>query len=228
MFLSSYVFRDRSKVMGDLALDLGRYNQFEEIPVPNMTTTMLALQFGLRDEIMTSAIYARISNGIITLMKDIAPELISAYTEKNNSRHPFNYAGMYKFLDSNEKLLAQAKMERSDSVLIRDEYLNAIKLIRIGVILQDYIHSRRNLSLDEERSKLLAIQAGLKDYLAENHRLWLLRNKPGGYDRSILVLKSLSNQVGKRLAALGGSSFSRGLNRFLEKIVTAGAVLYLK
>jgi hexosaminidase len=227
-FLSSYVFRDKTLIMGDLALNLGRYNRFEEIPVPNMTTTMLALQFGLRDEIMINAIYGKISAGIIALMGDIAPEMVTAYEEKNTNRHPFDYKGMYEFLNSNEKLLSQVEIQSSDSLLLRDEYRNALKLIRTGVNLQDYIHNRRNFSLAEEKSELLAIQAGLQNYLAENQRLWLARNKPGGYQRSTAALNNLLQQIEKKLNLLEKSFFSRGLNRIFEKIVTAGMVLYLK
>jgi len=65
-------------------------------------------------------------------------------------------------------------------------------------------------------------------YLSENRRLWLLRNKPGGYDLSVLSLNNLMQQFNDRQLLLNKSSLSRGWNRFLEKIGTAGAVLYLK
>ena len=76
------------------------------------------------------------------------------------------------------------------------------------------------------RSK--TIQELGREYLDENHRLWLLRNNPGGYERSIAALNSLMQQVDKHLILLNKPAFIRGLNRFLEKIATAGAVLYLR
>ncbi len=79
-FLSSYVFRDKSSVMGDLVLDLGRYNRYEEFPLFNMTTTLLSFQFGLRDKILVSAIFDKMIRGIGDVMKDIAPEMISVLT----------------------------------------------------------------------------------------------------------------------------------------------------
>jgi hexosaminidase len=60
-FLNNYVFKDKSAVMGDLVLDLGRYSRYEEIPVPNMTTTLMSFQFGLRDKILINAIFNKMT-----------------------------------------------------------------------------------------------------------------------------------------------------------------------
>ena len=228
MFLNSYVFRDKSSIMGDLCLDMGRYNRYEGVPLFNMTTTMLSLEFGLRDRIMINAIYEKLMNGIGDLMKDIAPEMIAALKEKSDSRHQFDYAGLQKFLDSEAALLHNVRITTSDSLLIRDEYLNAIKLIRLGAGLQNYIQFRGQFSNDEERSLLKTMKDSGKQYLDENHRLWLLRDKPGGYDRSTAVLNTLLYQIDTRLELLDKSVISRGWNRFLEKLGTAGAVLYLR
>ena len=146
-YLNSYVFRDESSLMGDLALNLGRYNKYEEFPLFNMTTTMLSLQLGLRDRIMISAIFEKVINGISDLMKDIAPEMISVLKENFENRHSFDYDGLNKFLDSKVTLLTRVKINSADSLLIRDEYHNSIRLIRLGAGLQSYIHFRGNLDL---------------------------------------------------------------------------------
>jgi hexosaminidase len=227
-FLNSYVFRDKSSTMGNLALDMGRYNRYEGLPLFNMTTTMLSLEFGLRDKLMINAIFEKLMKGIGDLMKDIAPEMVTALKEKSDSRQPFDYSGLQKFLDSEEALLRNVRITTNDSSLIRDEYLNAIKLIRLGAGLQKYIQFRGQLSDDEQKSLLKPMKDMGKEYLAENHRLWLLRNKPGGYDRSTSVLNTLLYQIDTRLELLDKSFISRGWNRFLEKLGTAGAVLYMR
>jgi len=227
-FLNSYVFRDKNSVMGDMVLDMGRYNMFEEFPLFNMTTTMLSFQFGLRDKIMVSSIFEKVISGISDLMKDLAPELITNFKNSYNNRHSFDYQGLQKFLDSKEALLAGARITTSDSLIIRDEYINAIRLIKVGSGLKRYIDFRQNLTLEEEKAQLQDIRKLGSRYLEENKRLWLLRNKSGGYDRSTLMLNTLLQQVDNRLLLLNKSSLSRGLNRFLEKIGTAGAALYLK
>ena len=227
-FLSSYVFRDQSNIMGDLVLDMGRYNRYEEIPLFNMTTTMLSLQFGLRDKIMISAIFEKVMKGIQVMMKDLAPEMTTAFREKFDNRHPFDYQGLNKFLDSEEALLNQVKIKSADSLLIRDEYHNAIRLIRLGAGLQSYTQFRENIGRDEEKSQLQNLKVSGRQYLIENHRLWMLRDKPGGYETSVAALQSLLQQIDERLLLLNKSALARGLNRLLEKLGTAGAVLYIK
>jgi hexosaminidase len=227
-FLNSYVFMDKNSVMGDFVLDLGRYNKFEEFPLFNMTTTMLSFQFGLRDRILISSIFDKVISGIGDMMKDIAPELIAAFRSSYENRRSFDYKGLQEFIGSKEASLGRSRITTSDSLIIRDEYMNAMRLIKIGSGLKRYIDYRNDMTLDEEKSQLHEIRDLGMLYLAENKRLWLLRNKPGGYNRSTLLLSTLFQQIDERLLLLNKSSVSRGLNRFLEKIGTAGAVLYLR
>jgi len=226
-FLNNYVFNDESSLMGGLVLDLGRYNMFEEVPMINMTTTMMSLQFGMRDKIMTAAILDKVMKGISDLMKDLAPEMVIDLKKKFDERHPFDYKGLQSFLDAKEAILKKVRIKTDDSLLIRDEYMNAIRLIRLGAGLQSYICFRSKLDRDEEKLQLKTLRQTGKKYLGENHRLWLLRNKPGGYDRSTALLNLLIQQIDDRLILLDKSVFTREWNRFLEKIGTAGAVLYL-
>jgi hexosaminidase len=227
-FLNSYVFRDKNSVMGDLVLDLGRYNRFEEFPLLNMTTTMLSFQFGLRDKIMISSIFEKVLSGITVMMKDIAPEMISTLKNNYENRRSFDYKGLQEFISSKETLLAGEGMTTPDSLIIRDEYANALRLIRLGSGLKQYIKFRQTMSPDEEKSQLHKIKELCMHYLDENKRLWMLRNMPGGYDRSTLMLNTLLQQVDDRLLILDKSSVSRWVNRFLEKIGTAGIVVYMQ
>ena len=166
-------------------------------------------------------------NGINDLMKDLAPEMVIDLKNKFDERHPFDYKGLQSFLDSKEAILKKVRIKTADSLLIRDEYMNAIRLIRLGAGLQSYICFRSKLDPDDEKMELKTLKETGKKYLEENHRLWSIRNKPGGYDRSTAVLNLLLKQINDRLLLLDKSVFARGWNRFLEKIGTAGAVLYL-
>ena len=227
-FLNSYLFRDESSLMGNLALNLGRYNRYEEFPLFNMTTTMLSLQLGLRDKVMISAIFEKVIKGVSDLMKDIAPEMISLLKKDYENRHSFDYDGLNKFLDSEDALLTKVKIKSADSLLIRDEYLNSIRLIRLGAGLKSYTHFRSSLDLAQEKSQLKILKELGTQYLDENRRLWMLRNKPGGYELSIAVLNSLMLQIDNRLILLDENSIRRSFNRFLEKVGTAGVVIYLR
>jgi hypothetical protein len=227
-FLNAYVFRDGNSFMGDIALDLGRYCRFEEIPMLNMTTTQMALQFGMRDKVLISEIFEKVIAGISDLTKDLAPEMSAIFNEKYENRQAFDYTGLQKFLDSEEAMLNKSKLETSDSLQVKAEYLNAIRLIKFGAALQRYVDFRESMNLAEQKATLKSMNDMGKQYLDENRRLWMLRNKPGGYDTSTLALNSLMSQIDNRIKLLDKSFLARGLNRFLEKIGSAGAVLYLK
>jgi hypothetical protein len=227
-FLNHYLFRDSTKIMGDLVLDMGRYNRFEEIILPNMTRTMLALQFGLRDRVMADVIFSKILKELFVMMEDLAPEMVDVYKEKLQDVYTFDYSGLYQFLDNQEALLAQASLQIPEGQLIRDEYRNAMRLIRLGAGLQHYINTRHNLQRKEEIVLLQHLQELTRTYLDENKRLWLLRNKSGGYARSSAALESLQDQIEKRLALFDKSFITRGIHRFFEKITAAGAALYFR
>jgi hypothetical protein len=227
-FLNNYIFKDSRLIMGDLVLDLGRYNTYEEIPLINMTSTMMSLQFGLQDEVMLNALYDKLITGLTELMKDLIPELAGDYKIKYKNRQSFDFSGMFAFLDEKEALLNNADMKVKDSLLIKSEYLNALRLIRTGVNLQFYIKNRKNLNGTEEKVLLLKIQSTLKQYLSENERLWNLRNSTGGYRRSIKALENLSTQIENQLGMLEKPFYIRGLKNIKERLVTAAAVLYFK
>jgi hypothetical protein len=111
--------------------------------------------------------------------------------------------------------------------VITDEYKNAIRLIRIGTELQQYIEDRSEMNSKEQITLLTSVNTGLNVYLKENHRLWLLRNKPGGYERSVTALNKLQTQIDERVELLNKSWVSRLFGRFMEKIKTAAAVIYI-
>jgi hypothetical protein len=154
--------------------------------------------------------------------------MIAVFNDNYSNRHQFDYQGLQKFIDSKELLLQKTKIRSADSLLIRDEYENALRLIRLGAGLQSYMDFRGKMSISEQKTQLKSLNDIGVRYLDENKRLWLLRNKPGGYDRSTALLNTLMNQVDERILLLEKSSLARGFNRVLERAGTAGAVLYLR
>ncbi len=227
-FLDSFVFRDKSKTMGNLVLDLGRYCNYEEFLMFNMTSTMVSFQFGLRDKLMADAIFGKMIKELSGLMGDIAPDVISDFKKRYNSRKEYDYQGLMKFLDSKESLLKKAEVSSADSSIIKDEYLNAIKLVRLGADLKEIICNKDSYSHEVQGQKLGVMRDLCTQYLQENKRLWLLRNKPGGYDRSTASLTGLILQIDKQIQLINGPAPARWLNRFLERTGTAGAALYMK
>ena len=223
-FLSSYVFRDKNSLMGNLVLELGRYCSFEEKPVVNMTTTFMSFQLGLRDRLAIDAIYSMINKSVFKVMNDHAPEMTDYYKNKMTNRHLFDYEGLNRFLDEKEANLLKCQLNTVDGQIIKDEYINTIHLIRTGAMLQYYIENRAGMDTETEKSSLLSIKESCIKYLDENQRLWNLRNKPGGYERSIQPLKVLINQIDNRLSVLGKPWSLWLTDGFFNKLKTAGIV----
>ena len=94
-------------------------------------------------------------------------------------------------------------------------------------MLQYYIEKRAGMDAETEKSTLLSIKESCITYLDENQRLWKLRNKPGGYERSIKPLRNLINQIDNRLSVLGKPWSVWLTDGFFNKLKTAGIVMLL-
>ena len=227
-FLDTYVFRDVESKMAGFSLNMGRYNHFEEFMMFNMTTTMMSFQLGIQDKVMVDAVFEKIMNGITGMMKDLAPELIDTVLNRYNSRINYDYAGLNAYLDQQLAVLDKVKMEVQDSSLIKDEYRNAITLIRLGSELKLYIQQKDDMPVASRVEKLEKMNRLCSLYLGENNRLWMIRNKPGGYDTSVAFLTSLQKGIAKQMELMKRPAFTRSLDRFLEKLSSAGIAIYLK
>jgi hexosaminidase len=227
-FLDSYIFRDSSSRMAGFALNMGRYNHFEEFAMFNMTTTMMSFQLGIQDKVMVDAVFEKIMSGITGMMKDLAPELIDTVWNRYNNRINYDYTGLNAFLDHQLSVLDKAGMKMKDGELIKDEYRNAITLIRLGAELKLYILKKNSMTVSARKEELEKMNRLCSLYLGENKRLWMLRNKPGGYETSIVSLTNLRKGIAQQMELLEKPAFTRGLNRFLEKISSAGIAVYMK
>jgi hexosaminidase len=227
-FLDTYIFRDSESKMAGFALNIGRYNHFEEFMMFNMTTTMMSFQLGIQDKVMVDAVFEKVMNGITGLMKDLAPELIDTVWNRYSSRINYDYTGLNVFLDKQLAVLGNVKMQIKDSALIKDEYRNAIILIRLGAELKQYIQKKNNMTVAAQMEQLNKMNRLCSAYLSENQRLWMTRNKPGEYDKSVAALTSLQNGILQRMTLLKKPAFKRGLKRFFEKLSSAGTALYMK
>lgn len=226
-FLNSYVFCDPSGIMGELALELGDYQRFEEFPMVNMTTTMMAFQLGLRDKVIIDAFGNKMIKGLRELAGSISPESMDELERNYKQRHQYDFEGMKTFLANGEMALSKASPSCPDSTLVKAEYFNAIRLVRLGCDLKEFITKRNDLKIAEQREKLIALRDTCRAYLDENQRLWLERNKPGGYVRSTSSLVGLINQIDEQLKMTEKPALVRIVKKFFERGATAAIALYL-
>ncbi|HVN56937.1 MAG TPA: glycoside hydrolase family 20 zincin-like fold domain-containing protein [Bacteroidales bacterium] len=226
-FMSSYLFRDEAGIMGRLAYRLGEYSRYEEKPAMSMTYSMLIFQTGLGDRVLANTVYEKMIESVSSLMMLSIPEFVNTFKEKVSNRPAFNFPGMYSLIDSAGILLGNVRMKGPDSLLIKDEYRNALRLLRLSTDLQFFVMKRDSLPEVKQKELLTGMKENCIKYLDENKRLWALRDKPGGYESSVAMLEKLMNDVNKHLVQLEKSSVPRKFDRLIEKLTASAASVYI-
>lgn len=226
-YLSKAVFKDQSDAMGEIVLELGRYNQFEEYPMVSMTTTSMAYRFGIMDKNMLDAIKTTMQTGIFELLP-LDKEMKDKMMKRFANAQIYNAEAIENFVAQLEKKLVQTHLNRPDSTLILDEYRNAIRMIRLGAKLKYYNNYQRQQTLEENKALLNEMKLLCEQVTAEHKRLWLIRNKPGRLDLSSTPLKTLQTQIDVQLRTLKKNGVSRWISSSLDKVKSAAAMLYLK
>lgn len=226
-FLSKMVFKDNSGIMGNLVLDMGRYNRFEEYQMLNMTTTMMAYMFGIIDKLMMEAIQAKLQDGLFDFI-GYDHELAEKVRARFKEPAPYDYQSVIEYTSALRDRLSETKMDRPDAQLIMDEYTNAVRMIHLGALTKKYILYRRENSPAENIDILQQIRS-LSDTVTEEHRrLWLARNREGGLDRSLELIRQLQKQTDRELRLMQRNSLTRFIAMTGEKIKAAAASVYIR
>ena len=226
-YLSRIIFQDSTNRVGDIFLNLGRYSQFEEFPMVSGTMTSFGYRFGIMDKMMTDAIFKKFQQGISELVPSEGEGKKTLFEQFNHPR-VYNYSVIKHWVDSLEMDLGETRLKCPDKTLILDEYKNAIRMIKLGADLKEYNNYHLQRSDSENKNLLTEMKTLCQTILNEHKRLWMSRNKPGGYETSTDSFIKLQGQVDENLALLNQNGLVRGLNRTKEKLITAAAVLFLK
>ncbi len=145
--LDAHIFRDRAGVMGRLAYALGNVHQAIDKHRPNATYLFWRLLAGPERE--------KEFDGIDAAQWMAAREAIESVIAP----------------------LDDARMDRPDAALIRDEFRNAAAMLRHAC--------RRGLwKPDPSAESPIALTAEMAGIIGEHRRLWLKRNRPGGMEDS--------------------------------------------
>ena len=226
-YLSKVVFRDSSGTMGNLVMNLGRYNQFEEYPMLAMTTSNLATRLGMVDPVMFKAIMVRMREGIF--------ELATFDSVTNNALHhmfanpkPYRSEAALRYMTALETQLEKVNLEGEQGSLIVEEYKNNIRMVKLAVLLKHFILYSHEQDDENNRSMLMDMKLLCTTIIPEHERLWMMRNKRSGYRGSIEGFEKLQADIDKQLDLLDSNVFSRWTNRTFEKIISAGVAIYVK
>ncbi len=226
-FLDQVIFKDQNRKMGSLVLELGRYNQFEEFPMVAMTNTSMAFRFGLMDKLILNAVDYKLRTGLLELFSSEIMVKQQLSDRFSNSK-VYNSKAVVQYVDSLEKILIQTKVEVPDSALIKEEYVNAIRMIRLGAMIKHYNNFHLQQALDVNRSLLNEMKSLCPKIVASHERLWMKRNKKSGLITSKDAFVKLQLQIDDKLELLDKNAFVRWGYRIFEKMGAAAGVIYLK
>jgi hypothetical protein len=84
--------------------------------------------------------------------------------------------------------LPESRMNRPDAALVADEFTQTARLMQHACQRGLWLHEEDETQADEQRQALAADMRGI---IAEQRRLWLARNQPGGLDDSIARFEKL-------------------------------------
>lgn len=226
-YLGKVAFNDKAGKMGQIVLDLGRYNQFEEYPMVAGTMTAWAYRFGMMEKTMTDAIFKKVQKEIAGLMTT-ENDAKQALVERFNNPKTYNYQSIIEFTDALEQELLQTKLSTPDSSLIIDEYKNAIRMIKLGAKLKQYNNYRFQQTDEQNKQLLTGMNALCTIIITEHERLWMQRNKRSGLVQSTEAFVSLRTKINEDLDSMNKNFFSKWIDRTIEKLTTAAGALYLK
>ncbi len=223
-YLDVFVYEDINEQMGSFTLDLGRYNQFEEILALNMTLINLGFQLGLMDKVL----YQSVLNSFPSTFEHLAPEgLASIIHDRFKLRHPFQYKELLNYLDMLEQKLERTDINATESELIKAEFKNAIAFIRVGAMLKNFIGTETSMSRKEKIQFLEDMKRDYSTFLKEHKRLWMSRNKSGGIDRSMEALFNVEQEINKKLEILNSNLIIRSWHRMKDRTIAAAASIIL-
>ena len=224
--LNEMIFRDRSGEMGAIMLDLGRYNQFEEYAMVNMTTTMQTYMFGILDPVMVGAIQNRILRelpNIVQIGDDVIAEVMSRFVNPQ----PYNYLAILDYTAILGERLQHTHMDREDAGLIIDELTNAIRMIRLGALTRNYMQWMREYDSDTKLEMLTEMKQLIDEIIPEHERLWMARNRAGGLDRSLRGFITMQDAIESEIKKQHRNPVTRWLTTLGDKLIAAGAALYI-
>ena len=224
--LNETIFRDSSGEMGAIMLDLGRYNQFEEYAMVNMTTTMQTYMFGILDPVIVGAIQNLILRELPDIVQ-IGDDIIAEVMSRFENPQPYNYLAILDYTAILGERLQHTQMDREHAGLIIDELTNAIRMIRLGALTRNYVQWMREYDSDTKLEMLTEMKQLIDEIIPEHERLWMARNRAGGLDRSLRGFITMQDAIESEIKKQHRNPVTRWLTTLGDKLIAAGAALYI-
>lgn len=177
-FCNRYIYKDKSEEAFDIAYDLGNYYVLEQAPLYN-TTLCFA--------VMSSKYYFDTIEEFDLKMDRLLK--LSANIAKTNGIPEqelvinFDYTNLCSYLDDISLRIDKLNLNSQEGILIKEEMENGIRMVHHGAKLY---HSLKNHRDDKEllTRDLKELFILLDDILIKHYKLWMKRNRSGGFSRS--------------------------------------------
>ncbi|MEM1337167.1 MAG: family 20 glycosylhydrolase [Bacteroidota bacterium] len=230
-YMNTYWFNDENQKMAKIVMDLGRSYHFEERHLPNMSLNFMAYQFGVSNPVLETTIYDAIQAKLPELVGDsIFENLETRFTNQKE----FQVDALFQHLtdletDLNAYIGEQNLFPDTNTLNdeIQNELRNGIQMVRLGVEIRNYGKQKENWTSEQRLAYLNTMRERLGEIQDEHRRLWLLRNKEGGLERSMMAFKKLEDRLEQLITVEEGGTFGRKIENFKERIISGGAHWYL-
>lgn len=194
LYINKYIFKDESNIMAQSLLKLGNYYKFEPLPIPNQTMLFFILA---RMGFCTKQDFIKKVQGFIQILANYIGKDIPMPSNINTDFK--NFKGYIEGIRSS--VLAN-KMQCADADIIQKEVLNTIALISHGVDLINYIICVSQEENSVQITFLENMYKELSEILDMYNKLWLLRNRRGGLNRSTKQFELLLNEYNSKINEL--------------------------
>ena len=170
----NYYYQDNNKVIGELLLDISNYYRYDMCYVGNATRTFHYFMFGC--------------NGIFDYHLD-GSDPVEYYKQKigNGNISISKFKMSQEFLDNKIKELEYVSSNTLEFKLTKDELIQSIKMVKM--IQKVSLAYNENVDKQIRIKYLQEILNSKEEFILEQKRLWLERNKSGGLKSSISYIE---------------------------------------
>lgn len=178
-YLNKYL-GDSDNLIGDILLDLNHYSRYDVDYAGNGSRTFYTFM------------WASVAMGDAKI-KNVTP-FECFYNKVKWSILPYKkYVMMNRFFDLKLEELELVEKNNEEIELVCEEIKQTITILKMIISLS--VSLNENLPLLDRLSYLKSILDGKDDYLVNQERLWLVRNKRSGFNRSKARLLGFFNLV---------------------------------
>lgn len=184
-YCNRFIYESSDESAFQAAWDLGNYYHFEKAPLYN-TTLAFAVMSSKYTFDSIEEFDAKMER-LLTLSANIA---------KTNSIPPrkpeicIDFEAMQEYLDRVDGEISEVSMTCSDARLIQSEMKNGLRMVRHGIHLYHTMTALRG-DKDAFSREMKKLFDDLDDILKEHYKLWITRNRGGGFERSTAHMNHL-------------------------------------